>query len=148
MSVAVLHLEWNGYAFREWFLAYRPSDPSNDPIHGELIFEGQSIFFVTLVLCQAGNLLTTRTRQTPVLPVPCAARPNVQPLEPGETAGNRYFELLLATTCSLTVALLVTDLRIMNARPVPILNWSALCPSRDDLKLTFLLMPCAGVWVS
>ncbi len=64
-----LHLKSNGYGPADWLFVFNRWN-TNDAAINEVVFQGQSIFFVTLVCCQLGNLFTTRTRHVPILPMP------------------------------------------------------------------------------
>jgi len=66
------HMARHGYPQNEWLLTF--SDFPTDPYTTEVVLEGQSVFFVVLVVLQIGNLFTTRTRFVPVLPIPQCIR--------------------------------------------------------------------------
>ncbi|KAL1924288.1 uncharacterized protein VTP21DRAFT_7323 [Calcarisporiella thermophila] len=81
----------------------------------ELVYTGQSVYFVTLVILQFGNLLAVRTRRLSLLQAP----PFVAP--------TRNLYLFGAMLGSLCIALLLTLLpifnQVFNTRPVPWEHW-------------------------
>jgi len=63
------HMSRSGYTTSQWLLVFNEWDSSDSNLQ-EVVYEGQCVFFVTLVVCQIGNLFTTRTRRVPLLPIP------------------------------------------------------------------------------
>jgi len=62
------HMSRYGFAQDQWLLTF--DNFPTDPYTVEVVLEGQSVFFIVLVVLQIGNLFTTRTRMVPTLPIP------------------------------------------------------------------------------
>jgi len=81
----------------------------------EIVYTSQTIYFVTLVICQFGNLLAVRTRTRSVF--------QQNPLS-GPTANPYLFAAMLA---SLVISLLIVYLPVFHdifqTRPIPVQFW-------------------------
>jgi sodium/potassium-transporting ATPase subunit alpha len=81
----------------------------------QLLYQGQTVYFATLVICQIGNLLATRTRRLSIF----------QQNPFGAKTGNKF--LGGAAVVSLLIAIMVAHLPILqsifNTRQIPVQYW-------------------------
>jgi sodium/potassium-transporting ATPase subunit alpha len=92
----------------------------------EFVQTGQSVYFMTLVLCQFGNLIATRPRRGRLsswFSFSVNAKTGRQQLERQPNVFRRHWHLLLAMLCSLVFALLIIFVPFFNStfgtRPIP-----------------------------
>jgi sodium/potassium-transporting ATPase subunit alpha len=81
----------------------------------ELLNKGQTVYFATLIICQIGNLLSTRTRRLSI----------IQQNPFGKRTGNKF--LGGAAVISLLIAIMVAHLplfqSIFKTREIPVQYW-------------------------
>jgi len=153
--LAYLHFSYwmnkNGYPTSTWILQY--SNLPSDNNFNNVVNIGTNLFFVTLALCQIGNLLSTRTRE-PLLfgwALPehlkpaldhddeeeLLANPGAGLREPGCAASpfaqvlRKHAGVLAAIAWSVLICLLVTEAPFMNntfqTASVPSVHWLIGC---------------------
>jgi len=149
----------NGFQLSDWMLTFNTWNVSGDNGVNEILLTGQSVFFMTLVILQIGNLLTTRTRRIPIIPVPArfnkvstrpSLRDNKEPakLILGFIDPERHLHILSAISFSILWLIIFTEgpgcQNIFNTRHVPGEYWGMAMLMAIALFLTAELRK---VWV-